>query len=70
MVVRRRRPAAARAALTEPVITALVNTAEGLPSAAGKNVAILEGNLFTAISANVEKYDKKALKEKEHPKKA
>ncbi len=56
-------------ALTEPVITALVNTAEGLPSAPGKNVAVLEGNLFTAFSTDVIKYDKKPLKEKEHPKK-
>jgi len=56
-------------ALTEPVITALVNTAEGLPSPPGKNVAILKGNLFTAFSSDVAKYDRKALKEKEHPKK-
>lgn len=56
-------------ALTEPVITALVNTDEGLPAAAGKNVAVLEGNLFTAFSSDVAKYDKKALKEIEHPKK-
>lgn len=55
--------------LTEAVTTLLVNTAEGLPSAAGKNLAKLEGNLFTATSSNVGKYDKKALKEKEHPKK-
>jgi len=57
-------------ALTEPVITTLVNTAEGLPSAAGKNVAILEGNLYTALASDVAKYDKKALKEKELPKKS
>jgi hypothetical protein len=56
-------------ALTEAATTLLVNTAEGLPSAAGKNVAILEGNLFTTSSASVLKYDKKLLKEKEHPKK-
>jgi hypothetical protein len=55
--------------LTELVTTELVNTAEGLPSAAGKNVAILEGTLFTAFSSDVAKYDKKALKEKE-PKKS
>jgi hypothetical protein len=54
--------------LLEPVITALVNTAEGLPAASG-NLAVLNGNLFTAFSADVAKYDKKALKEKEHPKK-
>lgn len=56
--------------LTEPIITQIVNTAEGLPSAPGKNVAKLEGNLYTAFSPDVVKYDKKALKEKEHPKKA
>jgi len=56
-------------ALTEPVITALVDTAEGLPSPPGKNVARLKGNLFTAFSPDVIKYNKKALKEKEHPKK-
>lgn len=56
-------------ALTEAATTLLVNTAEGLPSAAGKNVAILEGNLYTAFSSDVAKYDKKALKEKE-PKKS
>jgi len=55
-------------ALTEPVITALVNTAEGLPSPPGKNVAVLEGNLYTAFSSDVAKYDKKALKAIEHPK--
>ncbi len=51
-------------ALTEPVITALVNTDSGLPSAAGKNSAELTGNLFTTFSKWVEKYDKKLFKEK------
>ncbi|MGO9488035.1 MAG: hypothetical protein ACLQBB_03275 [Solirubrobacteraceae bacterium] len=55
--------------LLEPVITALVNADAGLPSAAGKNTAILNGNFYTALSTWVEKYDKKALKEKEKPKK-
>lgn len=44
--------------LLEPVITALVNTAAGLPSAAGKNTAILNGNFYTTFSQWVAKYDK------------
>ncbi len=52
-------------ALLEPVITAAVNAAEGLPSAPGKNVAILEGNLYNTFSQWVAKYDKKLIKEKE-----
>ncbi|HXD56045.1 MAG TPA: hypothetical protein VN618_14910 [Solirubrobacteraceae bacterium] len=55
--------------LLEPVITAAVNLDAGLPSAEGKNVAILNGNFYTALSTWVAKYDKKLLKEKEHPKK-
>ena len=55
--------------LLEPVITAAVNLDAGLPAAAGKNVAILNGNFYTALSTWVAKYDKKLLKEKEHPKK-
>jgi hypothetical protein len=51
--------------LLEPIVTALVNTDAGLPSAAGKNTAILEGNVFTTFSADVAKYDKQALKAKE-----
>ncbi len=44
--------------LTEPVITAAVNVAAGLPSAAGKNTAVLNGNFFTTLAEYVEKYDK------------
>jgi hypothetical protein len=51
--------------LLEPIVTALVNVDAGLPSAAGKNTAILEGNVFTTFSTYVAKYDKKALKTKE-----
>jgi hypothetical protein len=51
-------------ALLEPIVTALVNTDAGLPSAAGKNKAILTGNFFTTESNWVETYDKKALKQK------
>jgi hypothetical protein len=55
--------------LLEPIITAAVNLDAGLPAAAGKNVAVLTGNFYTTLSTWVEKYDKKLLKEKEHPKK-
>ena len=55
--------------LLAPVITAAVNLDAGLPSAAGKNVAVLNGNFYTTLSTWVAKYDKKLLKEKEHPKK-
>ena len=51
--------------LTEPIITAAVNAAEGLPSAAGKNVAIMEGNSFESFSTYVTKYDHKAIVAKE-----
>jgi hypothetical protein len=51
--------------LLEPIVTALVNVDAGLPSAPGKNTAILEGNVFTSFSADVAKFDKKALKAKE-----
>jgi hypothetical protein len=44
--------------LTVPVITAAVNLDAGLPSAAGNNVAELNGNLFTALAPYVAKYDK------------
>lgn len=44
--------------LDEAVITAVVNTAAGLPSAAGKNKAELNGNLFTTEASWVAKYDK------------
>jgi hypothetical protein len=44
--------------LTEAATTAAVNSAQGLPSAAGKNYAILNGNFFTASSASIEKYAK------------
>lgn len=52
--------------LLEPIVTALVNTDAGLPSAAGKNVAVLTGNFFTTESNWVEKYVKikKPKKEK------
>jgi hypothetical protein len=50
--------------LTEAVTTALVNTDAGLPSAAGKNVAILSGNTYLAEAAWVAKLDKKEIKEK------
>jgi hypothetical protein len=59
-------------ALLEPIITGVVNTDEGLPAAAGKNLAILEGNQYESFSTYVAKRDRKALKEKEkaeHPKK-
>lgn len=51
--------------LLNPVVTAAVNASLGLPSAAGKNLAVLEGNLFNTFSQWVEKYDKKAIKEKQ-----
>jgi hypothetical protein len=57
-------------ALLEPVITAAVNTAEGLPAEPGKSYAILNGNNYATSSTWVLKYDKKLLKEKEHPKAA
>jgi hypothetical protein len=56
-------------ALLEPVITAAVNVGAGLPAAPGVSRAVLTGNQFTTFSNWVEKYDKKLLKEKEHPKK-
>jgi hypothetical protein len=55
-------------ALLEPVITAAVNTAEGLPAEPGKSYAILNGNNYATLSTWVVKYDKKLLREKEHPK--
>jgi hypothetical protein len=55
-------------AATEPVVTAAVNAAEGLPAEPGKSYAILNGNQFSTWATWVEKYDKKLLKEKEHPK--
>ncbi|MCW3033943.1 MAG: hypothetical protein QOK19_1442 [Solirubrobacteraceae bacterium] len=55
-------------ALLEPVITAAVNAGAGLPAAPGVSKAVLTGNQFTTWSNWVEKYDKKLLKEKEHPK--
>ncbi len=51
--------------LTEAVTTALVNTDAGLPSAAGKNVAILSGDTYLAESSWVAKSDKKEIKEKD-----
>jgi hypothetical protein len=50
--------------LTEAATTAAVNTAEGLPAAAGKSYAVLSGNQFSSFSNWVEKYDSKALKQK------
>lgn len=44
--------------LLEPIVTGLVNLDAGLPSAAGKNTAILSGNFYTALSTWVEKYVK------------
>jgi len=55
--------------LLEPIVTAVVNLDEGLPAAPGKSYAILNGNNFATASSWVEKYDKKLLKEKTHPKK-
>ena len=52
-------------ALLEPVITAAVNLGAGLPSPAGKNVAILEGNTYLAEKAFIAKADKKEIKAKE-----
>jgi hypothetical protein len=43
--------------LTEPVITAAVNLAAGLPSASG-NKAVLDANFFTTFKQWVEKYAK------------
>ena len=57
-------------ALLVPVVTALVNTDAGLPSAAGKNVAILNGNVNNAQSKWVAKYDHKEIKAKEKAAKA
>jgi hypothetical protein len=51
-------------ALLEPIVTAAVNTAIGLPSAAGLSHAILTGNQFSTQTSWVEKYDKKLLKQK------
>ena len=51
-------------ALLEPVVTAAVNAAVGLPSEPGVSHAILTGNQFTTQSMWVEKYDKKLLKQK------
>ncbi len=56
-------------ALLEPVITAVVNTGIGLPSSPGESKAVLTGNQYTTFSNWVAKYDKKLLREKEHPKK-
>jgi hypothetical protein len=50
-------------ALLEPIITAAVNTAVGLPAKPGVSKAILTGNQYTTFSNWVEKYDKKALKQ-------
>lgn len=44
--------------LEEPIIDEAVDLAAGLPSAAGKNVAVLAGNFFDTESKWVEKYDK------------
>ncbi len=51
--------------LLDPIVTAVVNADAGLPSAAGKNVAILNGNVFNALSVDVYKNDKKEIKAKE-----
>ena len=51
--------------LNEAAVTAAVNANAGLPAAAGKNVAILNGNQFNAHSNWVAKYDKKEIKAKE-----
>ncbi len=52
-------------ALLDPIVTAVVNADAGLPSAAGKNVAILNGNVFNALSVDVYKANRKAIKAKE-----
>jgi hypothetical protein len=49
---------------TEPVITAAVNAAEGLPAEPGTSYAVLSGNQFSTWSNWVEKYDKKLLRQK------
>jgi hypothetical protein len=51
-------------ALLEPVVTAAVNAAVGLPSEPGVSHAILTGNQYTTFSNWVLKYDAKALKKK------
>ena len=56
--------------LDEAVVTAAVNANAGLPSAAGKNVAILNGNVLNAQSKYVLKADKKEIKAKEAAAKA
>lgn len=56
-------------ALVEPIITAAVNAAIGLPAAPGVSHAILTGNQFTSFSNWVAKYDAKAIKAKEKAKK-
>ena len=48
-----------------PVVTGLVNTDAGLPAAAGKNVAILNGNVALGQSTWVAKYDHKEIKAKQ-----
>jgi len=48
----------------EPIVTALVNANAGLPAAAGKNVAILNGNIINAQSRWVATYDRKEIKAK------
>jgi len=55
--------------LLEPIITAAANLDAGLPAKPGESRAVLTGNQYTTFSKWVEKYDKKLLKEKEHPKK-
>lgn len=44
--------------LEEPIIDTVVDAAAGLPSAAGKNVAVLEGNFYNTEAQWVAKYDK------------
>lgn len=56
--------------LDEAAVTAAVNANAGLPAAAGKNVAILNGNVLNAQSKWVAKYDKKEIKTKEKAAKA
>ena len=51
--------------LNEAAVTAAVNANAGLPSAAGNNVAILNGNVLNAQSKWVAKYDKKEIRAKE-----
>lgn len=54
--------------LLEPIVTGLVNLDAGLPSPAGKNLAVLNGNFYSTTSTWVEKYVKIKKPKKEETK--